>query len=531
MSEPELIRSSASHQVSISEGSKVAGGKKVGATEHSVRETLVGEDSAPVQKQAPEPKLSARISPAAAPPALDLPAAVQVTAEEEGDALPLPAVFEAAREPEASVMLIQRITQEEVIGVADLPEPVQISDAATALLPEGLPGVRETSDKQDDVPGALAPHVLEDALVHAPDNLLPAGSAPDSEAPPVIERTESEHRIALPEGSAAPDLSPAQTPVLERFEQDLRTSLPEPLPQEQDPSPVDAPVLLRSEQDQVVAVPQALGEHVEQAEAEAPVLERSLHESMTAVPEHEAEAATPASEGPVMSRASGDTVVEVPPDLPSMDAAAEGPLIARHEDEHMAMVPPAEAGAPESANGPIVNRVESDTPVAVPEGAASEPPAEGLLITRNQSDDRVALPEASASGPSAKGPLITRSENNNRVAVPEATPQMVSKPDTAPQAAARTPFGLPEAALSEPEEIIEIVEVSDAPQILEVAGASSSPASEPQIPAELVAPGASRSEHQMAQMNFPARVIKLKIANDKVRVQLDALEAPERPGR
>jgi hypothetical protein len=197
----------------------------------------------------------------------------------------------------------------------------------------------------------------------------------------------------------------------------------------------------------------------------------------------------------------------------------------------MAMVPPAEAGAPESANGPIVNRVESDTPVAVPEGAASEPPAEGLLITRNQSDDRVALPEASASGPSAKGPLITRSENNNRVAVPEATPQMVSKPDTAPQAAARTPFGLPEAALSEPEEIIEIVEVSDAPQILEVAGASSSPASEPQIPAELVAPGASRSEHQMAQMNFPARVIKLKIANDKVRVQLDALEAPERPGR
>lgn len=45
-------------------------------------------------------------------------------------------------------------------------------------------------------------------------------------------------------------------------------------------------------------------------------------------------------------------------------------------------------------------------------------------------------------------------------------------------------------------------------------------------PAEEAAPSPEEQASVMAEMNFPARVVKLKIENDKIRNQIDSLEKP-----
>lgn len=413
MSEPDLIRSSAPHSVSVSEGSKVAGGKKPGAAEHSVRRTLAGDDQAPVQlEDEPELKLSPRITPVAAPGTPDLPPPAPAPAEQGSQSHDAPPAFHSQSEPEDGVLLDQRSIQDDVQSLGDLPEHA---------------------------------NTLNNSLVHLPES--PAQPAPQQEAaaPPTTERVASENRIALPESAATGDEPQAEAPVLKRTERDHRAQLPE-----------------------------SLAEPAGAAQTDAPVLERSQSDAMAAVPESLAALPTQETEGPIASRSSIDSVVELPHEPAKVEAQVEGPLI---------------------------SRAENDTLVAVPEAAASQADAEGLPVTRSESD--------------------------NMVAVPEAAPGLVSEPVMPPPASAREELDVSEASALQSEyveipEIVELPEVSDQAQAL--------PAATGPL-AALAAPVLQPSEHQMVQMNFPARVIKLKIANDKVRVQLDSLDAPERPGR
>lgn len=450
MSDSHIVRNASPHSVSVSEGSKVAGGKKPGAAEPSVRNTLVGEEPSPVKhEEVPELTLSPRITPAAAPAAPAMPPA-----------------FHSQVEPETGVLLDQRSIQDEVLSLGELPKPAHAAPPTTALLPEIL-----------------------------------AQPVPQQEAaaPPAIPREASEHRIALPESASTAEEPQAQAPVLERVQQDHRASLPEPLPDSEAQAPTEAPVQMRSAQDQRAQLPESLAEPAGAAPSDAPVLERRQSDAVAAVPESVAFAPTQETEGPIVSRSSSDSVLELPPETAKAEAITEGPLISRQEDEQMAVVPPAEVKAFEPTTGPDILRADNDTLVAVP--------------------------EASAPQLDAEGPLVKRSENDNRVAVPEAEPRLVSDPDMPPPAAARAELNVPEAPAMQ-SEYIEIPEIIEVPQ----EQVQALPAVT-QATAELAAPVLRPSEHEMAQMNFPARVIKLKIANDKVRVQLDALEAPERPGR
>lgn len=432
MSEPELIRNSAPHSVSVSQGSKVAGGNK--SAEHSVRNTLAGEDPAPVKQEAPEITLSPRIKPAAAP-VPHVPPPVAPTAKEEGESTPLPAAFHSSDEPQAAVLLERRSIQDDI-----------------QTLQGDVPPMAESADQE---------------LVAVPESL----AQPEHDAAaPVIERTQAEHRINVPESLAADEQPAPEAIVVERAEQDHHASLPEPLPELDREDAPDAPVLTHSQQDDFAELPQVLA---------APAGE--------------------AAEDPIISRASSDSVVELPPEQAALDAIAEGLVISRHEDDHLVAVP--------------IGEVTATAPVTGPE------------ISHAQKDILVAVPKAAAAKPAEEGPLITRSEQDNRGAVPEAEPRPVFDPEMPPPASGRGELDVAQAVSAAPEEalaeIVEIVEQAAPAGVAEVAV----------VAAPVPVPAAQLSPQAMAQMDFPARVVKLKIANDKVRVQLDALEAPERPRR
>lgn len=127
---------------------------------------------------------------------------------------------------------------------------------------------------------------------------------------------------------------------------------------------------------------------------------------------------------------------------------------------------------------------------------------EGLVIEHSLQDDLVALPEALPETPSvvfvpdvpkvantAEGPVIERSLQDNFVEVPTAVSEEMQH------------FNL---SAADP--------VLDEPLVMLKAGA------------ETESPALSAEMAFMQQMDFPARVVKLKIENDKVRSKLDVLQ-------
>jgi len=102
------------------------------------------------------------------------------------------------------------------------------------------------------------------------------------------------------------------------------------------------------------------------------------------------------------------------------------------------------------------------------------------------------IPGAVARGPSEAGPLIPQFENDHFVAVPPPLAEKgVYEGDLQPAAA--------------PAEVAE-------PQVLPAHADSEE------------TPDLSDAMQEMLQMNFPARVVKLKIENDKIRTKLDSLQ-------
>ena len=140
-----------------------------------------------------------------------------------------------------------------------------------------------------------------------------------------------------------------------------------------------------------------------------------------------------------------------------------------------------------------------------PAADAAVGPLGGLLVKRALEDHAIALPPEAAKAaaehdvsaararPAAEaGPLIPQFENDHFVVVP---PPLAEKaPHARHQGPARDP--------------LEAVQAQD---------------SLAQADSELM-PELSDALVEMMQMNFPARVVKLKIENDKVRTKLDSLQ-------
>ncbi len=166
------------------------------------------------------------------------------------------------------------------------------------------------------------------------------------------------------------------------------------------------------------------------------------------------------------------------PEADAPKPVEEQPTFDRHLKEHHALAP-AGAEADHDAVNAVVMRVENDHMALLPEALPEQSPM-------------ALVPEDLAATRPEQGPLIKHSEQDRFVAVPEAVSESMARHHLSAAVVVDEPVAArPEAVTAESPEL-------------------------------------SETMLTMLQMDFPARVVKLKIENDKVRTKLDALQASTR---
>ena len=202
--------------------------------------------------------------------------------------------------------------------------------------------------------------------------------------------------------------------------------------------------------------------------------------------------------------AVGKKAEAIEPSVRKVLAAEEGLTLEHHLHDNRLAVPEGQAAA-KAADQPNFERDIHQARALAPETQTQAAPLGGLLLKRATNDhtellppeQRVQAPDydipgAVARGPSEAGPLIPQFENDHFVAVP---PPLAEK-------------GVYEADLQPAAAPAEVA----APQVL------------PEHADSDETPDLSDAMQEMLQMNFPARVVKLKIENDKIRTKLDSLQ-------
>lgn len=332
--------------------------------------------------------------------------------------------------------------------------------------------------------------------------------------PPTIIRQDSEHSVSVTEGSlvatskpsdpegpvvrqnlasdaqpdtsepAAADLPPpfiaAAEPeaVIFQRRQDMQTEEAPPDPSPPDPSPPDAPVFERrilEERPQnpaVADVPSA--EVIETPEAlEAPVFERRIEVSAELQQDRPDTQTTQATQAPVFERSIEDTHAAVA--LPAaLDPAQGESAVDRFLRERRL----AEQGQ-ESDQGPVLERSVQDRFVPLPP-APEASAADGPVFQRAMADRSVAQAAVAGMG--------------------QAIEQVIAQ---APREGSSRAPDLEPVPLAQAQQIIAETAQHVQARVEEAIGAA---------------------DGQWAEMDFPARVVKLKIENDKVRAKLEELE-------
>lgn len=204
--------------------------------------------------------------------------------------------------------------------------------------------------------------------------------------------------------------------------------------------------------------------------------------------------------------AVGKKAGAIEPSVRKVLATEEGLTLEHKLLDNRLAVPEGQAAA-KSAAQPSFERDIHQARALAPDAQSQAAPLGGLLLKRATSDHTELLPPAQrvqapdydipgalARGPSEAGPLVPQFENDHFVAVPPPLAEKgVYKGDLQP------------APAPAPAEVA-------APQVLPVHADSDE------------TPDLSDAMAEMMQMNFPARVVKLKIENDKIRTKLDSLQ-------
>ena len=202
--------------------------------------------------------------------------------------------------------------------------------------------------------------------------------------------------------------------------------------------------------------------------------------------------------------AVGKKAEAIEPSVRKVLAAEEGLTLEHKLLDNRLAVPEGQAAA-KAAEQPSFERDIQQARALAPDTQTQSAPLGGLLLKRATNDHTELLPPAQriqapdydipgavARGPSEAGPLIPQFENDHFVAVPPPLAEKgVFEGDLQPAAA--------------PAEVAE-------PQVLPAHADSDE------------TPDLSDAMAEMMQMNFPARVVKLKIENDKIRSKLDSLQ-------
>lgn len=241
-------------------------------------------------------------------------------------------------------------------------------------------------------------------------------------------------------------------------------------------------------------------------------------------------------QAPVFERAVAASTPEAPPAPERMPAqgAVEAPVFERsiQDAASTAALPPELAPLADQFETPV-DRFLRERRLALPEaGDQSQAAGEGPVFERSLNDHREPLPQDLPAPLSAgEGPVFERSLEDHRERVPEGLPAQVSPSDAPvfersmqdrnlplPPAATQAPHGaadLPPSMGRRLEPVLEPVPLAQAQQII------SETARQTQAKVEQAI---GQADGQWAEMDFPARVVKLKIENDKVRDKLDELE-------
>jgi hypothetical protein len=217
---------------------------------------------------------------------------------------------------------------------------------------------------------------------------------------------------------------------------------------------------------------------------------------------HEAPHQVTMKEGSTM--AVGKKAEAIEPSVRKVLADEEGLMLEHKLQDHRLAVPEGQDAAKAMEQPSFERDIHHDRALA-PAADAASAALGGLLVKRALEDHNIALPteaaptaaehevSAARARPAAEaGPLIPPFENDHFVVVP-------------PPLAEKAPQALDRGHAREP---------------LEAPPAQDSPA---QADSEEL-PELSEAMAEMLQMNFPARVVKLKIENDKVRTKLDSLQ-------
>jgi hypothetical protein len=321
---------------------------------------------------------------------------------------------------------------------------------------------------------------------------------------PSIIRQEVQHSVTVTEGSQVATSKPSD-PHSPQVRQNLVGEADRDNPQDTEASQVIPPPLTAT------------------VEAPAPVFERSM--STAESPALDVPSAAPApvaSDAPVFERSIQDSTAEaaLPPALAPLSGDSES-AVDRFLRERRLAESPDQQEAPGDPDGPVFERSVQDHRIALPDQTPEATPAvEAPVFERSMEDRLVPVPEQTPAdaGPT-DAPVFERSMQDRMVDLPETPPAFAAAPAAVPalkQAPREGSSPAPAVPRKEP--------VLAAPEPVELAKAQ-------QLIAETASEVQARVEEtigaadgQWAEMDFPARVVKLKIENDKVRAQLDELE-------
>jgi hypothetical protein len=253
--------------------------------------------------------------------------------------------------------------------------------------------------------------------------------------------------------------------------------------------------------------------------SEAPVFERLVEvpeesKQDQPVPAAEAASATQAQElepqapeAPVFERRL-EVPDEVAQDLPVAPAAASphspAPVFERSIQDHHAAAPLPAALDPAQQDGEsAVDRFLRERRL-VEQAQQGEESVQGPLLERSMQDRFVPLPPATEGTAAQDGPVFQRAMADRSV---EAAPAAFTAADQviaqAPREGSRRAPALEPVPLEQAQQIITEAAQETQTRVEEAIGAA---------------------DGQWAEMDFPARVVKLKIENDKVRAKLDEIE-------
>lgn len=319
-----------------------------------------------------------------------------------------------------------------------------------------------------------------------------------SDSPSII-RQESQHSVTVTEGSLVATSKPSDP-----HSPQVRQTLPG-----EDPA-----VAPEAESAQVLA-PAIAGASAKPSV----VFERSVSEPSPAHPDVAPAIAPPApSDAPVFERSLQDGVAQtaLPAALAPSDDDGDS-AVDRFLRERRLALPAEPAQAPSDQDGgPVLERSLSDHRIALPEPLSrSDPASDGPVFERSLQEHRVDLPgQRPAPAVPSEGPVFERALEDRLLPLPQTPPAFspaTAVVQTAPREGSSPEPVAPRKGPAAPEPVA----LAQAQQIIaETAREVHSRVEEAIGPADA----------QWVEMDFPARVVKLKIENDKVRAKLDELE-------